>query len=70
MTDLPALLTSFENHLVKQAENYENMSFFLSDISCYSDSKKRLKYNKEAATKVKKAVTDFFINTFEIPSSI
>ena len=69
-TDWPTLKTSFENHLVKQAKNYENMSFFLTDTSCYKDSKKRLKYNKEAATKVKKAVTDFFINTFELPFSL
>ena len=33
---------------------------------CIIKSKKRLKYNKEAATKVRKAVTDFFITTFEI----
>jgi hypothetical protein len=46
------------------------MSFLLADTSCMAKSKKRLKYNKEAAMKVKKAVTDFFINTFEISSLI
>jgi hypothetical protein len=51
---------------VKQAEYYETMSFFLSETSCVSASTKRLKYNKEAAKKVRKTVTDFFISTFEI----
>jgi dienelactone hydrolase len=64
--DLPTLVTSFENQLVKQAKYYDTMSFFLSDTSCISASKKRLKYNKKAAEKVKKAVEDFFISTFEI----
>jgi len=46
------------------------MSFFLSETSCVSASKKRLKYNKKAAKKVRKAVSDFFITTFEIPSPL
>jgi hypothetical protein len=46
------------------------MAFFLTDTSCIIKSKKRLKYNKEAATKVRKAVTDFFITTFEITSPL
>ena len=66
ITDLPTLVTSLENQLVKQAEYYETMSFFLSETSCVSASTKRLKYNKEAAKKVRKTVTDFFISTFEI----
>ena len=70
ITDLPTLVTSLENQLVKQAEYYETMSFFLSETSCVSASKKRLKYNKKAAKKVRKAVSDFFITTFEIPSPL
>jgi len=70
ITDLPTLVASLENQLVKQAEYYETMSFFLSETSCVSSSKKRLKYNKKAAKKVKKAVSDFFITTFEIPSPL
>ena len=70
ITDLPTLVTSFENQLVKQAEYYETMSFFLSETTCVSASKKRLKYNKKAAKKVRKAVSDFFITTFEIPSPL
>jgi dienelactone hydrolase len=66
ITDLPTLVTSLENQLVKQAEYYETMSFFLSEISCVTASKRKIKYNKKAATKVKKTVTDFFISTFEI----
>ena len=66
ITDLPTLVTSLENQLVKQAEYYETMSFFLSETSCVTASKRRIKYNKKAATKVKKTVTDFFISTFEI----
>ena len=46
------------------------MSFLLADTSCVAKSKRRLKYNKEAAEKVKKAVTDFFITTFEITSPL
>jgi len=65
-TDLPTLMTSLENQLVNQAKYYENMSFFLSETSCVTASKRRLKYNKEAAKKVRKTVTDFFISTFEI----
>ena len=66
ITDLPTLVTSLEKQLVKSAEYYKTMAFFLTDTSCIIKSKKRLKYNKEAATKVRKAVTDFFITTFEI----
>ena len=69
-TNLPALLESLENQLVKQVEHYKTMSFLLADISCIAKSKKRLKYNKEAAENVKKAVTDFFITTFEITSPL
>ena len=68
--NLPALLESLENQLVKQVEYYKTMSFLLANTSCITKSKKRLKYNKVAAMKVKKAVTDFFINTFEIPSPL
>ena len=69
-SDLPRLLESLEKQLVKSAEYYKTISFFLSDTSCISESKKRLKYNKEAAEKVRKAVTDFFITTFKITSPI
>ncbi len=68
--NLPALLESLENQLVKQVEYYKTMSFLLADTSCIAKSKKRLKYNKEAAENVKKAVTDFFITTFEITSPL
>ena len=64
--NLPALLESLENQLVKQVESYKSMSFLLADTSCMAKSRKRLKYNKIAAMKVKKTVVDFFINTFEI----
>ena len=70
ITDLPTLVTSLEKQLVKSAEYYKTMAFFLTDTSCIIKSKKRLKYNKEAATKVRKAVTDFFITTFEITSPL
>ncbi len=69
-SDLPRLLESLEKQLVRSAEYYKTMAFFLTDTSCIIKSKKRLKYNKEAATKVRKAVTDFFINTFEITSPL
>jgi len=70
ITDLPTLVASLENQLIKQAEYYETMAFFLSETSCVSASKKRLKYNKKAAKKVKKSVSDFFITTFKIPSPL
>ena len=69
-SDLPRLLESLEKQLVKSAKYYKTMAFFLTDTSCIIKSKKRLKYNKEAATKVRKAVTDFFITTFEITSPL
>ena len=69
-SDLPRLLESLEKQLVKSAEYYKIMAFFLTDTSCIIKSKKRLKYNKEAATKVRKVVTDFFITTFEITSPL
>ena len=69
-SDLPRLLESLEKQLVKSAEYYKTMAFFLTDTSCIIKSKKRLKYNKEAATKVRKTVTDFFIDTFEIASPL
>ena len=59
-----------EKKLVKSAKYYKTMAFFLTDTSCIIKSKKRLKYNKEAATKVRKAVADFFITTFEITSPL
>ena len=68
--DLPRVPESLEIQLVKSAEYYKSMSFFLSDTSCISESKKILKYNKEAAAKVGKAATDFFITTFKITSPI
>ena len=55
-------LPSFENQLVKQAKSYDT-SFLMTDTSCYSESKKRLRYNKEAAQQVKKAVVDFLTET-------
>ena len=69
-SDLPRLLESLEKQLVKSAKYYKTMAFFLTDTSCIIKNKKRLKYNKEAATKVRKAVTDFFITTFEITSPL
>ena len=55
-------LPSFENQLVKQAENYDT-AFLMTDTSCMIESKKRLRYNKEAAEKAKKAVVDFLTET-------
>ena len=55
-------LPSFENQLAKQAKYYD-MSFLMTDTSCYAESKKRLRYNKEAAQQVKKAVVDFLTET-------
>ena len=69
-SDLPRLLESLEKQLVKSAKYYKTMAFFLTDTSCIIKSKKRLKYNKEAAIKVRKAVTDFFITTLEIASPL
>ena len=55
-------LPSFENQLEKQAKNYDT-AFLMTDTSCYSESQKRLRYNKEAAQQVKKAVVDFLTET-------
>ena len=55
-------LPSFENQLVKQAENYDT-AFLMTDTSCMIESKKRLRYDKEAAEKAKKAVIDILTET-------
>jgi len=55
-------LPSFENQLEKQAKSYDT-AFLMTDTSCYAESKKRLRYNKEAAQQVKKAVVDFLTET-------
>ena len=55
-------LPSFENQLEKQAKSYDT-AFLMTDTSCYAESKKRLRYDKEAAQQVKKAVVDFLTET-------
>jgi len=42
----------------------------MADSSCAAKTNNTTKYNKEAAVKVRKAVTDFFIDTFEITSPL
>ena len=42
------------------------MMHFMADSSCAAKTNNTTKYQKEAAIKVRKAVADFFINTFEI----
>jgi len=42
------------------------MMHYMADGSCAAKTKNTTKYQKEAAIKSRKAVADFFINTFEI----
>ena len=55
-------LTYFESYLEEYTKNYET-SFLMTDTSCMIESKKRLRYNKEAAEKAKKAVIDILTET-------
>ena len=69
--ELASYMSKLEEYLVETAEHQKKaMAGFISDSSCKIESKHTVKYNKEAATKVRKAVTDFLIDTFEITSPL
>jgi len=69
--DLASYMSKLEKYLVETAEyQKKSMVGFMSDSSCKIESKHTVKYNKEAATKVRKAVADFLIDTFEITSPL
>jgi len=69
--DLTSYMSKLEEYLVETAEYQKKaMAGFISDSSCKIESKHTVKHNKEAATKIRKAVTDFLIDTFEITSPL
>ena len=69
--ELASYMSKLEEYLVETAEYQKKaMAGFISDSSCKIESKHTVKYNKEAATKVRKAVADFLIDTFEITSPL
>ena len=64
-------IAKLEEYLVKTSEKFEKeMMHYMADSSCAAKTNNTTKYNKEAAVKVRKAVTDFFIDTFEITSPL
>ena len=64
---LESSISKLEEHMVETAEKFsKEMMHYMADGSCAAKTKNTTKYQKEAAIKSRKAVADFFINTFEI----
>ena len=55
-------LPYFESYLEEYTKAY-NTAFLMTDTSCMIESKKRLRYNKEASQKAEKAVIDILTET-------
>ena len=69
--ELTSSISKLEEYLVETAEHFKKeMMHYMTDISCAAKTNNTTKYNKEAATKVRKAVADFLIDTFEITSPL
>ena len=69
--ELTSSISKLEEYLVETAEHFKKeMMHYMTDISCAAKTNNTTKYNKEAATQVRKAVADFFISTFEITSPL
>jgi hypothetical protein len=65
--EIESSIAKLEEYIVETAEKFEKeMMHFMADSSCAAKTNNTTKYQKEAAKKVRKAVADFFINTFEI----
>ena len=64
---LESSISKLEEYMVETAEKFsKEMMHYMADGSCAAKTKNTTKYQKEAAIKSRKAVADFFINTFEI----
>ena len=64
---LKSSISKLEEYMVETAEKFsKEMMHYMADGSCAAKTKNTTKYQKKAAIKSRKAVADFFINTFEI----
>ena len=65
--ELESSISKLEKHMVETTEKFsKEMMHYMADSSCVAKTKNTTKYQKDAAIKSRKAVADFFINTFEI----
>ena len=65
--EIESSIPKLEKYLVETAENFQKtMMHYMADSSCAAKTKNTTKYQKEANTKARKAVADFFISTFKI----
>ena len=68
---LESSISKLEEYLVETSENFKKtMMHYMADSSCAAKTNNTTKYHKETATKARKAVADFFIDTFEITSPL
>ena len=64
---LKSSIAKLEEALIETTEHYKNtMMHFMADSSCAAKTNNTTKYNGKIAMEAKKAVKDFFINTFKI----
>ena len=62
---LESSISKLEEYLVETTENFKKtMMHYMANSSCAAKTNNTTKYNKEAAVKVRKAVTDFFYRYF------
>ena len=60
-------ILELKKYMVETTEKFnKTMMHYMADDSCAAKTKNTTKYQSEAAKKSRKAVTDFFIKTFEI----
>jgi len=64
---LESSISKLEAYMVETSENFKKtMMHYMADSSCAAKTKNTTKYHKKANAKARKAVANFFINTFEI----
>ena len=69
--ELTSYISTLEKWMLETVEyQKKEMMHLMADMSCAAKTNNTTKYNKEAATKVRKAVADFLIDTFEITSPL
>ena len=67
---LKSSIAKLEEALIETTEHYKNtMMHFMADSSCAAKTNNTTKYNGKIAVEAKKAVKDFFINTFKITAT-
>ena len=70
-TQLESSIAKLEEYMVETTKKFsKEMMHYMADSSCAAKTKNTTRYQKKAAKKSRKAVADFFINTFEIPSTL